>query len=141
MKFYLTSRADREIIALSKKPPTKNVKEDICTFFKGIETIEKIREVDETLGAKGALTTCKKVRLKNSVNKEKDGGYRIYFLVSEQNEVIIISSIYSKKKIDNYSKEDIKTVFKAANEDIKAGEIQLVDINDKLKKKKGKTEK
>lgn len=134
MNFYMTNRAEEEIEALAKKTPTKKVKEDICDFFKKLDTIEKIREVDETMGVKGKITTCKKTRLKNSINNEKDGGYRIYFLVSEKNEVIIISSIYSKKKIDNYSKDEIKRVFKAANDEIKNGTIQAIDINKKLKK-------
>lgn len=141
MKFYLTTRADDEIEGLAKKTPTKKIKQDICSFFKELETIEKIREVDETLGIKGKITTCKKTRLKNSINNEKDGGYRIYFLVSEKNEVIIISSIYSKKKIDNYSKDEIKRVFKSANEDIKNGMITLVDINSGLKKIETKSDK
>jgi mRNA-degrading endonuclease RelE of RelBE toxin-antitoxin system len=130
----MTYRAEEEIEALAKKAPTKKVKEDICDFFKKLDTIEKIREVDETMGVKGKFTTCKKTRLKNSIINEKDGGYRIYFLVSEKNEVVVISSIYSKKKIDNYSKDEIKRVFKAANDEIKNGTVQAIDINKKLKK-------
>lgn len=72
--------------------------------------------------------------MKNSINNEKDGGYRIYFMVSEQNEVIVIASIYSKKIVENYSKEEIKEVYRTANEDLSSGAIYLVDINDHLKK-------
>jgi len=128
MKFYLTQRANQEIAKLSKKAATKNVQLDICTFFQELETIERIRNVDETLGPKGKNTSCKKSRLKNSINKEKSGGYRIYFLVSEGNGVVVISSVYSKKDIKNYYKDEIKRVFMQANEDLKNRLLIQVDI-------------
>lgn len=134
MKFYLSQRADKEIEDLAKKPHTKNIRLDICSFFIELKTIENIRNVDETLGVRGKNTTIKKTRVTNSVIKEKKGGYRLYYIVSELKEVVIISSIYSKKTITNYGKEEIKHVFKTANEDIKNGLIQLVDIHKELKK-------
>jgi hypothetical protein len=134
MKFYLSQRADKEIEDLLKKAHTKNIRQDICSFFTNLTTIENIRNVDETLGVRGKNTTIKKTRVTNSVNKEKNGGYRLYYIVSELKEVVIISSVYSKKTIANYGKEEIKRVFKATNEDIKKGLIQLVDINQQLKK-------
>ncbi|MCF8444547.1 MAG: hypothetical protein K9G29_06020 [Crocinitomicaceae bacterium] len=134
MKFYLSQRADKEIEDLAKKPHTKNIRQDICSFFTELKTIENMRNVDETLGVRGKNTTIKKTRVTNSVIKEKKGGYRLYFIVSELKEVVIISSVYSKKTTTNYGKEEIKLVFKTANVDIKNGLIQLVDINKELKK-------
>lgn len=134
MKFYLTSRAEEEINKLEKKKPTKNIKQDISSFFKELDTIEKMRSVDETLGFKGKNTTRKKSRMKNSINYEKDGGFRIYFIVSEQYQVIIICSIYSKKSISNYSKDEIKTVFNLAHEELISGKIILIDIENNLQK-------
>ena len=80
--------------------------------------------VKETLGPKGRNTSCKKSRVKNSINNEKKGGFRVYFIVSEQYDTIIIASIYSKKTIQNYSKEEIKRVFKSANEDLIEGKLR-----------------
>jgi mRNA-degrading endonuclease RelE of RelBE toxin-antitoxin system len=128
MKFYLTQRANQEIAKLSKKAATKNVQLDICAFFQELETIERIRNIDETLGPKGKNTSCKKSRLKNSINKEKSGGYRIYFLVFEGSGVVVISSVYSKKEIKNYYKDEIKRVFMQANEDLKNRMLIQVDI-------------
>ena len=93
-----------------------------------------MRSVDETLGFKGKNTTRKKSRMKNSINYEKDGGFRIYFIVSEQYQVIIICSIYSKKSISNYSKDEIKTVFNLAHEELISGKIILIDIENNLQK-------
>jgi mRNA-degrading endonuclease RelE of RelBE toxin-antitoxin system len=118
MKFFLSQRAAVEVKQLSKKKPTKNVKQDICSFFIALETIENIRNVDETLGPKGKNSTIKKSRVTNSILNEKSGGYRLYFIISERSSEIIISSIYSKKTISNYSKEEIKSVFRSTNEDI-----------------------
>jgi mRNA-degrading endonuclease RelE of RelBE toxin-antitoxin system len=135
MRFYLTERAYTEIENLTKKSSTRNVKEDICSFFIHLESIENIRHVDETLGLKGKNTTCKKSRVKNSINKEKSGGFRLYFIVSEHKEIIIIASIYSKKTTENYSKDEIKTVFKTANDAIQNGKLILVDVQKKLSTK------
>lgn len=124
MNMYVTLRAGEEIARLSKKAATKNIKKDLCAFFLSLGTIENIRNVDETLGPKGRNTSCKKSRVKNSINNEKNGGFRVYFIVSEQYDTIIIASIYSKKTIRNYSKEEIKRVFKTANEDLKEGKLR-----------------
>jgi ribosomal protein L1 len=83
MKFFLSQRAAVEVKQLSKKKPTKNVKQDICSFFIALETIENIRNVDETLGPKGKNSTIKKSRVTNSILNEKSGGYRLYFIISE----------------------------------------------------------
>lgn len=124
MKMYLTQRAGEEIARLTKKAATKNIKKDLCAFFLSLGTIENIRNVDETLGPKGRNSSCKKSRVKNSINNEKNGGFRLYFIVSEQCDTIIIASMYSKKMIQNYSKEEIKRVFKSANIDLKEGKLR-----------------
>ncbi len=124
MKMYLTQRAGEEIARLTKKAATKNIKKDLCAFFLSLGTIENIRNVDETLGPKGRNSSCKKSRVKNSINNEKNGGFRLYFIVSEQCDTIIIASMYSKKMIQNYSKEEIKRVFKSANLDLKEGKLR-----------------
>jgi hypothetical protein len=123
MNLFVTRRAGEEIARLAKKAATKNIKKDICAFFHSLKTMENIRNVDETLGPKGRNTSCKKSRLKNSVNSEKNGGFRVYFIVSEKYNVVIIASVYSKKMIQNYSKGEIKKVFKQANDDVKEGEL------------------
>jgi hypothetical protein len=125
MNLFVSRRAGEEIARLAKKASTKNIKLDICAFFHSLGTMENIRNVDETLGPKGRNTSCKKSRLKNSINNEKNGGFRVYFIVSEQYDTIIIASIYSKKMIQNFSKEEIKRVFKSANEDLKEGKLRM----------------
>lgn len=118
MKFYLARRADREMKLLSKKNATKNIRLDICGFFRFLGTLENIRNVDQTLGPPSKHLTLKKSRVTNSITKEKSGGYRLYFIVSESQNQVILSSIYSKKAVQNYSKEEIKNVFKATHLDI-----------------------
>ena len=111
MKFYLTSRAEEEINKLEKKKSTKNIKQDIGSFFRELATIEKMRSVDETLGFKGKNTTRKKSRMKNSINYEKDGGYRIYFIVQSKTKSLLfapyiarsLSQITQKTKLKRYS--------------------------------------
>jgi CRISPR/Cas system type I-B associated protein Csh2 (Cas7 group RAMP superfamily) len=49
-------------------------------------------------------------------------------LVSEGNGVVVISSVYSKKDIKNYYKDEIKRVFMQANEDLKNRLLIQVDI-------------
>jgi hypothetical protein len=111
MKFYLTSRAEEEINKLEKKKSTKNIKQDIGSFFRELATIEKMRSVDETLAFKGKNTTRKKSRMKNSIIMKKMEVIASTLLYQSKTKSLLfapyiarsLSQITQKTKLKRYS--------------------------------------
>ena len=85
----------KELKKLAKK--YKSIKTD---YQKLLETLSKNpKENAIPLGK-----NCYKLRLRNSDNKKgKSGGYRVIYIVIDENFCVTLLSIYSKSEIENIS--------------------------------------
>lgn len=80
MEVLLTTRIKAEFSKLEKKNQTAEVRKDVCDFFLRYSSISQVVNLKENL-AKNNGFYRKKCDLRNSVSKQKGGGYRIYFFV------------------------------------------------------------
>ena len=101
----------KELKQLSKR--YRSIKKDYIDL---LETLSKSnpKEISTYLGK-----DCYKIRLQNSDNnKGKSSGYRVIYLIIEENSNIILLSIYSKADFENISEEKIDLkIIEAIKED------------------------
>jgi len=90
----------KELKKLSKR--YKNIKKDYILFLE-ILSSSNPKNIATYLGK-----NCYKIRLKNSDNnKGKSSGYRVIYLIIEEDLNVILLSIYSKSDFENISEQEI----------------------------------
>ena len=101
----------KELKKLSKR--YRNIKKDYISLLE-ILSSSNPKEIATHLGK-----NCYKIRVKNSDNsKGKSSGYRVIYLIIEEDLNIVLLSIYSKSDLENISEQEIDLrILKAIQED------------------------
>jgi mRNA-degrading endonuclease RelE of RelBE toxin-antitoxin system len=90
----------KELKTLSKR--YRNIKQDYQNLLELLSSTNP-KDIAIHLGS-----NCYKIRIKNSDNnKGKSGGYRVIYLLIEEEIEIVLLSIYSKSDMENISEESI----------------------------------
>jgi len=90
----------KELKKLSKR--YRKIKEDYILLLETLSSSNP-KDIAIYLGK-----NCYKIRLKNSdINKGKSSGYRVVYLIVEEDLNIVLLSIYSKSDLENISEQEI----------------------------------